>query len=147
MNVPPVLLGATILFWGFQTGAFLLAVLMAFATEMPRWTKRRWDFEDSDFRRSLEIVILLTGGAAVYTFLTRGMESGIMQLLRVGDVLQREHDEPQTYSVYLLLWAPILTLPILLTQIYSAKGTVPLRAFTSYLKMGKRNAPSNSRAR
>ncbi len=51
MRLPPWLLGATLLFWGWQTGFVIAGVIMAAAVEGPRLVKARWEFSDEDLAR------------------------------------------------------------------------------------------------
>ena len=44
MKTPPLLIGAAILFWGFEMNQLVLAVVMAVAVEVSRWFKHRRDF-------------------------------------------------------------------------------------------------------
>ena len=51
MNIPPVLLGCTLLFWGWQSQLFLWALPMALILEGARWVNWRWALIDKDFNR------------------------------------------------------------------------------------------------
>ena len=42
MKPPPFLLGAALLFWGWQTGFLIVGGLMAVALESPRVIRARW---------------------------------------------------------------------------------------------------------
>ena len=48
MKPPPFLLGATLLFWGWQTEFLLGGALMAVLLESALVFKMRWDFSDED---------------------------------------------------------------------------------------------------
>jgi len=47
MKTPPLLLGAALVFWGWQTGFLLVGLLLGAALEGARAIKARWEF----FRR------------------------------------------------------------------------------------------------
>ena len=68
MNTPRIFLAATILFWGAQTGQWLVAVPIALALEAARATTRRWNFSTSDFSRAADLctVIVLAAGVVLY---------------------------------------------------------------------------------
>src|SRR3954463_11685774 len=68
MKPPPFLLGATLLFWGWQTGFLLVGALMGAVLEGARFIKGRWDFSDDDFARLWTFCTLLFLAAAVYAF-------------------------------------------------------------------------------
>ena len=51
MKTPPFLLGAAAAFWGWQSGQYLFAGLLAVALEAHRWTGLRLNLVDKDVRR------------------------------------------------------------------------------------------------
>src|SRR5437016_2922170 len=70
MKTPPLLLGAALLFWGWQSGFLVVAALMAAVVESPRWIEARWDFSNEDFRRIWTFCTLLLLATAVFAFTT-----------------------------------------------------------------------------
>src|SRR5262245_42380990 len=68
MKPPPLLLGAGLLFWGWQTGFLIIALLMAVILEGARFTRLRWDFSDDDFTRIWTFCTILFLAAALYAF-------------------------------------------------------------------------------
>ena len=46
MKPPPFLLGAALLFWGWQTGFLVYGAAMAVVLESAQWIKTRWEFGD-----------------------------------------------------------------------------------------------------
>ena len=57
MKTPPMLMAAGMLFWGWQTGQFILAVIMALILEGARFVKVRWGFSAADFNRISDLTI------------------------------------------------------------------------------------------
>ena len=51
MKPPPFLIGATLLFWGWQSDLLIPGAIMALAFEGGRWVKVRWAFTNEDFTR------------------------------------------------------------------------------------------------
>jgi len=51
MKPPPFLLGATLLFWGWQSGFLIVGAAMAVALESARFVKDRWELADEDLSR------------------------------------------------------------------------------------------------
>ena len=51
MNFPALLVGAAALFWGWQTGHPFVAAAIALCLEMPRTTRFRIEFSETDYRR------------------------------------------------------------------------------------------------
>src|SRR3974390_1070382 len=72
MKTPPLLLGAALIFWGWQTGYLAVGAAMAAVIESPRWIKARWDFADEDYRRIWVFCALLFLGVAVFVFTSNG---------------------------------------------------------------------------
>ena len=72
MKTPPLLLGAGLLFWGWQAGHLVEGALMAGLLEGAQSVKARWDFTDEDFRRIWTFCALLLLGAAIYAFTSAG---------------------------------------------------------------------------
>ena len=72
MKPPPFLLGATLLFWGWQTNQLIAGAIMAAVLESARWIKTRWEFTDQDFRRIWIFCALLFMAVALYAFTSSG---------------------------------------------------------------------------
>src|SRR5690242_5408109 len=51
IKAPAGLLGATLLFWGWQTGFLIIGVALAVVLEGVRRVSARWDLSDDDFHR------------------------------------------------------------------------------------------------
>src|SRR5262245_21300276 len=68
VKTPPFLLGATLLFWGWQTGFLVVGAIMDAALESARFIKLRWEFSDDDFNRVWTFCTLLSLAALVYAF-------------------------------------------------------------------------------
>src|SRR5690242_709746 len=66
--MPPLLMGATLLFWGWQSQLLPVALLMAVIIEAARWVDVRWDLTDRDFNRIWTFCTLLLLTVAVYSF-------------------------------------------------------------------------------
>src|SRR2546425_13248488 len=68
MNTPPLLLGATLLFWGWQTGMLPVAIIIAVVLEGSRLAQARWEFSQIDLDRIWNLCMLLFFGLAAYAF-------------------------------------------------------------------------------
>ena len=98
------LLGAAILFWGWQNQALVFAVPMALLYEMAPSFKWRWAFDSSDFNRLVDLTAVLFVATAVYQFDARAL-----------------------HGVYgILQWLPALLYVLLIGQRYSVRGRIGL---------------------
>ena len=68
MKTPPLLLGLALLFWGWQTGLFFLAVPLAGILEGARVTTRRFDFTTKDFNHISDFCAIFFCVLAVYSY-------------------------------------------------------------------------------
>ena len=101
---PRLLLGAAILFWGWQNQALVFAVPMAILYEIAPSFKWRWAFDRSDFNRLVDLTAVLFVATAIYQFDARGV-----------------------HGVYgILQWLPALLYILLIGQRYSARGRIGL---------------------
>jgi transglutaminase-like putative cysteine protease len=113
MKTLPLLFGATLLFWGWQTKLLLFAVIMAVILEGVRLIPFRWDFSLSELERVTDVCTLLLIGMLVYLFMSRNL----------FDI-----------SFILLQWLPITFFPLLVCQCYSTSGTIDMRALFLMLR-------------
>jgi protein-glutamine gamma-glutamyltransferase len=82
MKPPPFLIGATLLFWGWQTDHLLASAAMGALLESARWIKARWEFTDQDFRRIWVFCALLLLAVAVYAFTSTGGPTDLINFLQ-----------------------------------------------------------------
>lgn len=77
---PPLILGAGLLLWGWQTGHLWYALPMAVLLELPRWTGWRWPISDKEFNTLSDVSGVAFFLLAVYVFSTDGA-GGIFVIL------------------------------------------------------------------
>lgn len=136
MKPPPFLLGAALLFWGWQSGLFLPGVLLAVILEGTRVFQARWDFSDDDFRRIWTFCTLLLFGAALYAFSANGGPASVGFLWNGGN-----SGNPQVATTAgaraaatVIRWLPLIFYPFLLVQTYSTREAVPLTTISLILQ-------------
>ena len=137
MRTPPLLLGAGLLFWGWQTGYLGAAIAMAAVLESPRWIKARWDFGDDDFRRIWVFCALLFLGVAVFAFTSNG---GLNELRDFVDnpnmVIQRSASTASARVVAVWLrWAPLAFFPFVAAQAFSSGEGVPPETISTLMSL------------
>src|SRR5438445_13919 len=67
-RAPPFLIGASLLFWGWQTEFLIVGAAMGLALESARFIKVRWEVSDDDFSRIWTFCSLLLLAGGVYAF-------------------------------------------------------------------------------
>jgi transglutaminase-like putative cysteine protease len=107
VNTPRLFLGATILFWGWQTGQWLVAVPLALALEGAHATTRRWDFSTSDYRHAADLCTVIVLAVGVVLFLVFGNPNAVK---------------------FWFQWLAIMLLPLALLQAYGAATDIDLSA-------------------
>jgi len=105
VNTPPFLLAAAALFWGAQTGNWLVAAASAALLEAPRYVTRRWHLESAEFNRVADFCTVLLLAIAVYLYFTFGNPRAIALLFQ---------------------WMPVIVLPLALAQAWSTARALDL---------------------
>lgn len=114
MSPPPLLVGAALLFWGWETDLLLPALFVAVVLESARVLRWRLEFSASDFDRVADLCALLLAGSAVWVFGTAAAA--------------REGGGPRALAL-LFQRLPMLFALLVACQVYSTAGRVPLSAF------------------
>src|SRR6185503_16581424 len=128
MKTPPLLIGAALVFWGWQTGFLPAGLVMAAALEGARGVRARREFSDDDFRRLWTFCTLLFLATAVYAFTDNGGPA------RFGNLLHDPNTANQTgagiasarTAAAILRWLPMVLFPFMAAQAYSTRREIPL---------------------
>ena len=129
MSTPPLLLGAAVMFWGWETGLLLPAAGVALILEGARTVAWRLDLSRPDFNRVSDLCAVLFAGSAAYLFTAGGG-------MRVGGGAGA--------LTVLFQWLPLLVAPLVACQVYSATGKVDLSAFFWSLRRKAEAEPDGS---
>jgi protein-glutamine gamma-glutamyltransferase len=127
VSPPPLLLGAGLIFWGWQTGFLFVAIPLAVLIEAARALTWRLDLSSTDFHRVTDLCTLLIVVAGVYLFSTTGTA--------------RTAGGPRAMTL-LFQWMPPLLFPLMASQAYSVAGKIPLTAFFWGLRRQAARDPS-----
>jgi len=127
VSPPPLLLGAGLIFWGWQTGFFLVAIPLAVLIEAARALTWRLDLSSTDFHRVTDLCTLLIVVAGVYLFSTTGTA--------------RTTGGPRAMTLLFQSLPPLL-FPLMASQAYSVAGKIPLTAFFWGLRRQAARDPS-----
>src|ERR1035437_3469765 len=60
-NTPPLLMGAVLVFWGWQIGYLVLGLSAAIVLEGGRALRWRWELAEVDYRRIWDLCVIVTG--------------------------------------------------------------------------------------
>ncbi len=141
------MLGAALLFWGWQTDYLIAGTVMAVVLESPRWVKARWDFADEDFRRIWVFCALLFLGVAVFAFTSNGGLNELRDFVENPNmVIQRSASAASARVVAVWLrWAPLAFFPFVAAQAFSSGEGVPPETISLLLRLRWQRARKEGR--
>jgi protein-glutamine gamma-glutamyltransferase len=136
MKPPPFLLGATLLFWGWQTGYFMVGAGMALTLECTNFVRARWHFADEDFTRIWTLCSLLLLTAMVYAFTANDSAADVFSFLQDPNFFtQRKAGNSSARAVASLMqWQPMVFFPFIAAATFNAHDGVPLRTISLILQ-------------
>jgi len=120
LSLPPLLVGAATLFWGWQSGNLLFAAPLALLLEAPRWLRIRFALDPTDYARISDLCTVFFVGLAIVIGANRGVSQGVIGAFQ---------------------WLPAVLAPILLAQRFGAGDRVPLTALFRYMRKQKERNP------
>jgi hypothetical protein len=124
MKPPPFLVGAGLLFWGFEADWLAFAAVMAVLLEAAPRIRSRWEFSDADLNRIWDLCAVLFVGALIIRYTSE--------------------EKTITSAYQFFQWFPLLFFPMALAQAYGNRDKIPLTVFSWFLRMrqSKSNRPS-----
>jgi len=142
MNTPPFLLGATLVFWGWQSGLLAAGVVMGAVLEGARVVRTRWDLSDEDFSRIWTFCTLLFLAAAVYAFTDNGGPESFRSLFQAPTLsMQRRASIASARTASSIIrWLPMLFFLFVAAQAYSTREKIPFHAISLILQRRWRRA-------
>ncbi len=148
MKTPPLLLGAALLFWGWQTGFLVSGVVMAALLEGARFTKSRWDFTDEDFRRIWTFCALVLLASALFAFTATGGPSDFLGFFQSPSLAtERTAGNTSARTVAALLrWLPMIFFLFMAAQAFSSREGIPGETISVILRLRWQKAKRLGRA-
>jgi protein-glutamine gamma-glutamyltransferase len=136
LKAPPWLLGAALMFWGWQTGFLAASVVLAVALESARFIKTRWEFSNEDFHRLANLSALLIPTAMIFAFATSQGPGGLGGLFHAtaGTDGSKIGISGGRAAIVLLRWLPMILFPLFAAQVFSISGSLPMTAFVPALR-------------
>ena len=120
MIAPPFLVGAALVFWGWQSGHLIVGIALAIALEAPRHFSLRLDLGATEHSRIADLSTVGFVTLAALLAANRGISHGILEAF---------------------IWAPAALAPIMLAQLLSETGRIPLSALFRYMRKLRRRKP------
>jgi len=142
MKPPPFLLGASLLFWGWQTGFLVPAIGMALLLEGSRWIQTRWDLTDEDFSRSWIFCTLLFLGAAIYAFTANEGPADFRGLFQNPSFFTQRNAGTASArtAAAMIRWLPMIFFFFMAAQVFSSREGIPLETISLILRLRWRKA-------
>jgi protein-glutamine gamma-glutamyltransferase len=136
VNTPPLLVGAALLFWGWQTGLLAVSAILACILEGSRIVNQRWQFSPADCKRIWNLSTLLFFGALVLAFVSNDGLGLLDTSPRANSPAARAAAVNKTARWMLLFfqWLPFVFLPVAAAQAYGTPGGMKVSTFSWVLR-------------
>ncbi|MGH7940752.1 MAG: DUF4129 domain-containing transglutaminase family protein [Limisphaerales bacterium] len=127
---PPFLMGAVLLFWGWQADFLAAGIAMGALLESARFVKTRWEYTDDEFARIWTFCNLLLLAALIYAFNDNGGPSDFSQLFQ--NLNSNSEKAASTASNMtadaIIRWLPMIFFLFVAAQTFSPADGVPLES-------------------
>ena len=142
MKAPPFLIGAAVLFWGWQTDFLIPGVIMALVLEASRFVVTRWDLSDTDFKRIWRFCALLFLASAMYAFAENGGPQGFGHFFQEPSPASEQDAAAANArtAASLIRWLPMIFILFVTAQAYSSARKIPLHTISLVLQWRRRQA-------
>src|SRR5882724_3089291 len=136
MKSPRFLLGASLLFWGWQTGFLMPALFMAMVLEGSRWTTARWELSEEDFSRIWIFCTLLLLGSAIYAFTANEGPADFRGLFENPNFFTQRNAGTASAktAAALIRWLPMIFFFFVAVQAFSSRERIPLETISLILR-------------
>ena len=131
-TIPPFLLPAALLFWGWQSGFLLAGAVAGLVLESARFVQARWDLTQEDFRRIWNFCMLLALALVVYVFTTNQEGGGWSGLLHPSTAAVTRYTSLSATTC--LRWLPMVFFLLIAAQWFSQRESVPLPAISWFAR-------------
>lgn len=118
--MPAFIVGAGLLFWGWESANLLLAVPLAIAVELARRLELRFDMEPASYHRLADLCTVGFVALAAVLVANRGVPHGVLAAFQ---------------------YLPLVLAPILIAQYASSERRIRLSALFRYLRKLKAREP------
>ena len=140
MNTPPLLVAAVLLFWGWQTGHWILGAAVGAILESSRAIKFRWSLTQADFNRLWNICSVLFLALAVILLINENTISFSDFFVNAGRRPEAIREAGKSALVW-LQWFPLIFFPFMLAQTFNERNKVGLATFSWWLRKQEARNP------
>ena len=136
MKTPPLLLGAALLFWGWQTGFVIAGAVMAVVIESARFIRARWELSDADYGRIWTFCTVFTLAAAVYAFSENEGPANLGGWLQGSAAAAGKFASVSSVRTAnaMIRWLPMTLYLFIVAQMFGSRETVSLAAISFILR-------------
>jgi len=120
MIAPPFLIGAALAFWGWESGHLLAGIALGIVLEAPRYLAMRLELGAVEHSNIADLSTIGFVTLAALLAANNGISHGILEAF---------------------IWAPASLAPIMLAQMLSESGRIPLSALFRYMRKLRRRNP------
>src|SRR5882724_5798090 len=137
MKSPRFLLGASLLFWGWQTGFLMPALFMAMVIEGSRWTTARWELSEEDFSRIWIFCTLLLLGSAIYAFTANEGPADFRGLFENPNYFTQRNAGTASArtAAALIRWLPMIFFLFMAAQAFCSRQGIPLETISLIMRL------------
>jgi len=146
MKPPPLLLGATLLFWGWRVELLVVGAVLAVVLEGARFIRTRWEFSEQDFKRIWAFCSVLMLAATVYAFTANEGPANFSVLFQNPSSANQGNAGASSVRTAgaMLRWLPMTFFLFVVAQAYSTRETIPLAAISIILQRRRNKAKQRS---
>lgn len=132
MRAPPLLIGLTLMFWGYQSGMLWASSLMAILFEVSFIWRQRWQLDRGDYYRVWDFCTVLFVASALYCFVSRDTTNDLMEFFQATNFSKRNQVMNNAFATAFIFfqWMPMVFFPIVLAQAYSEDPAIPYSTFS-----------------
>ena len=132
MIAPPLLIGLTLMFWGYQSGMLWASSVMAILFEISFTWRQRWQLERSDYYRLWDFCTVLFVASALYCFVSRDTTNDLMEFFQATNFSKRNQVLNNAFATAFIFfqWMPMVFFPIVLAQRYAEDPAIPYSTFS-----------------
>jgi len=147
MKTPPLLLGAALLFWGWQSDFLAAGAIMGVILESARVTNIRWDLSDDEIRRILTFCTVLALATAVYAFASNEEGGSFGGLIHGTGAVHNATMTTVRASTAFFRWLPMTLFLFAAAQLFSTREKIPWTAISVFSRWrARRNHGSGGTA-